>query len=144
MCRYLLFLLFIPFTSAIAVHNNNDYLFYCHAEQSKEIKAKTLNNHLVVYIDSLEIVSNETIEEIKSVYKKELAEVKKEGADDYAMFRFSTENDVVSIGSGIDKADYSDATNRLSITNKNDDSSKTYWCDSDDLNQLDLMKESAD
>lgn len=77
MCRYLLFLLFIPFISAIAVHYNNNYLFCCHTEQSKEIKAKALNNHLVVYVDNSEIVSNETVEEIKSAYKKELAEAKK-------------------------------------------------------------------
>lgn len=141
---YLFFLVLLPLASSFAEQNKNDYLFYCHSEHGEEIKAKQINNHLVVEVDKMEVISNETINYIVSSYQKEFAEAKREGADDYAMFKFSTSNYLISIGSGIDKVDYSDAGNRLNIINKSDGSSKTYWCGNDDINQLDSMKSSAD
>lgn len=144
MKNYLLFLALLPLASSFAEQNKSDYLFYCHSEHGEEIKARSINNHLVVDVDKMEIISSETIDYIMSSYQKELAEAKREGADDYAMFKFSTASYLISIGSGVDKVDYSDAENRLNLINKVDGSSKTYWCGNDDINQLDLMKISAD
>lgn len=144
MKKHLLFLVLLPLATSFAEQTKNHYIFYCHSEHGEEIKARAINDHLVVDVDKMEMVSNETIDYIMSSYKKEFFEAKKGGADDYAMFKFSTSNYLISIGSGVDKDDYSDAGNRLNIINKSDGSSKTYWCGNDDINQLDLMKSSAD
>ncbi|WP_149330320.1 MULTISPECIES: hypothetical protein [Citrobacter] len=104
--------------SSSALAADGSELFYCHSDNNAIITAIQKDNKLTVRLNNRELKSIETIQQIKRKHQKEYDEAIKEGADDFGMFEFTTLDSFVSIGSGIDKSDYSDATNRLTIVDK--------------------------
>lgn len=125
-------------SSALAADGSD--LFYCHSDNNIIITAIQKDNKLTVRFGNKELKSMETIQQIKRKHQKDYNEAIKEGADDFGMFEFTTIDSFVAIGSGIDKPDYSDATNRLTIVDKKTGNTLTFWCGNDDVNNLDSMK----
>ncbi|PWI78385.1 hypothetical protein DEO48_19455 [Enterobacter sp. CGMCC 5087] len=126
--------------SSTALAADGSDLFYCHSDNNTIITATKKGDKLVVKFGGKEFKSMETIQQIKRKYQEDYNEAIKEGADDFGMFEFTTIDSFVSIGSGLDKSDYSDAMNRVAIVDKKTGSTQTYWCSNDDVNNLDSMK----
>lgn len=126
--------------SSSALAADDSELFYCHTDNNTIITATQKDNKLTVRFGDKELKSMETIQQIKIKHQKDYNEAIKEGADDFGMFEFTTPDSLVSIGSGIDKSDYSDATNRLTIVDRKTGNTLTFWCGNDDVNNLNSMK----
>ncbi|MCG0459053.1 hypothetical protein L6R44_23580 [Enterobacter cloacae complex sp. ECC445] len=137
--KFLFPIILVMFTFNVYSADDN-FLFHCRTDNKTEIKAYKKSDKLVVEFGGQKLESIETIGKIKSRYESDYNKAIKEGADDFEMFNFTTDNYFVSIGSGIDKPDYSDANNRLTVTSKTTGHSDTYWCGNDDSNNLESMK----
>ncbi|EGT0625591.1 hypothetical protein JAF88_002339 [Citrobacter freundii] len=126
--------------SSTALAADGSDLFYCHSDKNTIITATKKGDKLTVKFGNKELKSMKTIQQIKRKHQKDYNEAIKESADDFGMFEFTTIDSFVSIGSGLDKSDYSDAMNRVAIVDKKTGSTQTYWCSNDDANNLDSMK----